>query len=325
MATTPADRLDGLTPAGRGATTAETHADDFASKLSREADIVIGVYLILIGTGAILGNGRVLWLSYRCRARLRPVEMFVVSLAVADVGLSLVGHPFAAASSLMGRWSFGSAGCTWYGFVVFFLGIASIASMTLMSIMRFMIVYKRYPGQYPTRRASCVLVTAAWLYGLFWACAPLAGWSQYQPEPYGLSCSVDWGGFSSDAGGSSFIICMLLFCTAVPVVIMVTSYAAIFVIYRQAQKGVVLNLQVNATFGGKRQRTERKLTLIALAVCGGFLLAWLPYAVVGLWASVAGVDAVPLALASAAPLFAKSNSLWNPIIYLGMNERFRSE
>ncbi|XP_066289430.1 opsin-5-like [Branchiostoma lanceolatum] len=323
MATTPGYRLDDLAPTDGGEPTAETHDDAFASKLSREADIVIGVYLILIGTGSVLGNGRVLWLSYRNWAKLRPVELFVVSLAVTDVGISLFGYPFAATSSLLGRWSFGSAGCTWYGFTGFFFGTASIANMALMSIMRFMIVYKKYPGPYPTRPQTYVIIAVAWLYGLFWACAPLAGWSRYHVEPFGLSCTVDWGGFSRGAAGMSFILCLLVFCVALPVTAVVASFAGIFVIYRHAKKGVVTHLQNNPTMSKKRKKMERALTLTALAVCGGFLLAWLPYAVVGLWSAVAGVDAVPLALASAAPLFAKSSSLWNPIIYLGTNNRFR--
>ncbi|XP_078608753.1 opsin-5-like [Branchiostoma floridae x Branchiostoma japonicum] len=323
MATTPGLPLDGLAPTGRGVTETDTLDDAFASKLSREADIVIGVYLLLIGTGSILGNGRVLWLSYRNWAKLRPVELFVVSLAVTDVGISVFGYPFAASSSLLGRWSFGSAGCTWYGFTGFFFGLTSIANMALMSIMRFMIVYKGYPGPYPSRRATSGLIAAAWLYGLFWACAPLAGWSQYHVEPFGLSCTVDWGSFSRDTNGMSFIICLLVFCVAIPVIAIMASYVAISVIYRQAKKSIAGHLQNNSTMCKKRNKLERSITLMALAVCGGFLLAWLPYAVVGLWSAVAGVDAVPLALASAAPLFAKSSSLWNPIIYLGMNDRFR--
>nr|DAC74070.1 TPA_exp: neuropsin [Branchiostoma belcheri] len=319
--TTAADLLDQA--AGGGAPTAETDGDAFASKLTREADIIIGVYLILIGTGSTLGNGRVLWLSYRNWKKLRPVELLVASLAVTDVGISLFGYPFAATSSLLGRWSFGTAGCTWYGFTGFFFGITSIATMALMSLLRFMIVYKGYPGSYPSRRKTGIIVAAGWLYGLFWACLPLAGWSQYHVEPFGLSCTVDWGSFSRDANGMSFILCMIIFCTAVPVAAMVASYAAIFYIYRRAKKGVDRHLKNNAVMSQKRREVERSITLMALAVCGGFLFAWMPYAVVGMWSAVAGADAVPIALASAAPLFAKSSSLWNPIIYLGMSDRFR--
>ncbi|KAI8502042.1 Opsin-5 [Branchiostoma belcheri] len=353
MATTTAADLLGQA-AGGGGPTAETDGDAFASKLTREADIIIGVYLILIGTGSTLGNGRVLWLSYRNWKKLRPVELLVASLAVTDVGISLFGYPFAATSSLLGRWSFGEAGCTWYGFTGFFFGITSIATMALMSLLRFMIVYKGYPGSYPSRRKTGIIVAAGWLYGLFWACLPLAGqesipghaaratlervvktsvsrlstlgvsgWSQYHVEPFGLSCTVDWGSFSRDANGMSFILCMIIFCTAVPVAAMVASYAAIFYIYRRAKKGVDRHLKNDAVMSQKRREVERSITLMALAVCGGFLFAWMPYAVVGMWSAVAGVDAVPIALASAAPLFAKSSSLWNPIIYLGMSDRFR--
>lgn len=62
-----------------------------------------------------------------------------------------------------------------------------------------------------------------------------------------------------------------------------------------------------------------------MAVCIGFLTAWSPYALVSMWAAFAGGDPddiPPIAFAVAA-VFAKSSTLYNPMVYLLFKPNFR--
>lgn len=65
------------------------------------------------------------------------------------------------------------------------------------------------------------------------------------------------------------------------------------------------------------------LCKLSVAVCIGFLVAWSPYAVVSMWAAFGHIDDLP-PLAFAMPaMFAKSSTIYNPIIYLMLRPNIR--
>lgn len=62
---------------------------------------------------------------------------------------------------------------------------------------------------------------------------------------------------------------------------------------------------------------------LSVAVCIGFFAAWSPYAVVSMWAAFGEIENIP-PLAFAMPaMFAKSSTIYNPIIYLMLRPSFR--
>lgn len=62
---------------------------------------------------------------------------------------------------------------------------------------------------------------------------------------------------------------------------------------------------------------------LSVAVCVGFFAAWSPYAVVSMWAAFGHIENIP-PLAFAVPaMFAKSSTIYNPIIYLMLRPNFR--
>ncbi|XP_017591497.1 PREDICTED: opsin-5-like [Corvus brachyrhynchos] len=55
---------------------------------------------------------------------------------------------------------------------------------------------------------------------------------------------------------------------------------------------------------------------LSIAVCLGFLAAWTPYAVVALWALLGDASQVPALAFVLSAVFAKSSTLYNPLVYL---------
>ena len=55
-----------------------------------------------------------------------------------------------------------------------------------------------------------------------------------------------------------------------------------------------------------------------------FVIVWTPYAVVSFWTAFGDASKVSRIAASSAAVFAKTSSMWNPIIYTFLNPRFRS-
>lgn len=62
---------------------------------------------------------------------------------------------------------------------------------------------------------------------------------------------------------------------------------------------------------------------LSVAVCIGFLGAWSPYAVVAMWAAFGDASQVPPDAFALAAVFAKSSTIYNPMVYLLCKPNFR--
>ncbi|KAJ7416336.1 hypothetical protein WISP_72510 [Willisornis vidua] len=59
-----------------------------------------------------------------------------------------------------------------------------------------------------------------------------------------------------------------------------------------------------------------------MLICAGFLLAWIPYAVVSVWSAFGQPDSVPIQFSVVPTLLAKSAAMYNPIIYQVIDCKF---
>ncbi|ODM98000.1 Opsin-5 [Orchesella cincta] len=87
---------------------------------------------------SVVGNGCILFVFCFRRRRLSPAEVFLVNLGIADILLSIASYPLTMISSFKHRWDFEELGCTLYAFVCYFLGLASIFSITGIALIRYM-------------------------------------------------------------------------------------------------------------------------------------------------------------------------------------------
>ena len=67
----------------------------------------------------------------------------------------------------------------------------------------------------------------------------------------------------------------------------------------------------------------RFVSQLSVAVCLGFPMAWSPYAIVSMWAAFGNPEKVPPMAFALAAMFAKSSTLYNPVIYLAFKPNFR--
>ena len=68
-------------------------------------------------------------------------------------------------------------------------------------------------------------------------------------------------------------------------------------------------------------KAEKAVIRQSVVMIAGFVIAWTPYAIVCLVAALS--DDNPLSPKAALPpaMFAKSSTIWNPFIYIGMNKQ----
>ncbi|XP_052784401.1 opsin-5-like [Mya arenaria] len=65
------------------------------------------------------------------------------------------------------------------------------------------------------------------------------------------------------------------------------------------------------------------ITLMTFAMCWGFLICWMPYAIVSMWTAYGNGSYIPIRMTLISVLLAKSSTIVNPILYFVLNSKFR--
>uniref|UniRef100_W5K8N9 Teleost multiple tissue opsin 2b n=1 Tax=Astyanax mexicanus TaxID=7994 RepID=W5K8N9_ASTMX len=278
-------------------------------KLSPAGFIALSVFLGLIMTFGFLNNLVVLVLFCKFKTLRTPVNMLLLNISVSDMLVCTCGTTLSFASSIHGRWLLGRQGCMWYGFINSCFGIVSLISLVILSYDRYstLTVYNKKGPDY---RKPLLAVGGSWLYSVVWTVPPLLGWSSYGLEGAGTSCSVSWTEHSPQS--HAYIICLFIFCLALPVLVMVYSYGRLLYAVKQVGK-----IRKSAA---RRREYHVLFMVITTVVC--YLLCWTPYSVVAIMATF-GRPGIITPVASVVPsLLAKSSTVINPVIYILMNKQF---
>uniref|UniRef100_A0A7N6AGV6 G-protein coupled receptors family 1 profile domain-containing protein n=1 Tax=Anabas testudineus TaxID=64144 RepID=A0A7N6AGV6_ANATE len=255
---------------------------------------------------SILGNLLILIMAFKRSSKMKPPELLSVNLAVTDLGAAVTMYPLAVASAWSHRWLGGDVTCIYYGLVGFFFGVASIMNLTVLAIVRFIVSLNlQSPEEKIGWKKVKMLCIWTWLYALIWALFPIVGWGRYGPEPFGLSCSLAWGQMKHE--GFSFVISMFSFNLVVPSVVIFCCYF-----------GIAFKLYFT-------YRKPENSNRIAVLISAGFIGCWAPYGLVSLWSIVCDSSTIPPEVSLLPCMFAKSSTVYNPMIYYIFSQSFKRE
>ncbi|XP_042606965.1 opsin 7, group member b [Cyprinus carpio] len=291
----------------------------FQSRISKENDLLLGTVYTIFGVLSLMGNTTLLFVAYRKKLSLKPAEFFIINLSISDLGMTIFLFPFAIPSAFAHRWLFTEVMCMCYAFCGVLFGICSLSNLTVLSCVCWLkVCCPNYGNKFSSSNAR-LLVVGVWFYAAVFAVGPLSGWGQYGSEPYGTACCIDWHAPSYNTPAMVYIVCLFFFCYIVPCTIIILSYTLILVTVRGAQHAV----QQHVSPQNKISNMQTLLVKLSVAVCIGFLMAWSPYAVVSMWVAFTEPDLVPPIAFALAAMFAKSSTLYNPMVYLVFKPSFR--
>ncbi|XP_070705969.1 opsin 8, group member a [Pempheris klunzingeri] len=285
--------------------------DRYMSKLSPTVDFWAGIYLVIIAVLSILGNAAVLVSAAHRLTLLKAPELLTLNLAVTDIGMALSMYPLSIASAFNHAWIGGDTSCLYYGLMGMIFSITSIMTLAVMGMVRYLVT-----GSPPKkgikfqRRTISILISGIWLYASLWALFPLLGWGSYGPEPFGLACSIDWTGYGESLNHSTFIMTLSVLCTFLPCLVILFTYFGIAWKLHRAYQSIQSN---DFQYGN----VEKKITLMAVMISSGFLIAWAPYVAVSFWSMLHSQEQSSITpfLTLLPCLFAKSSTVYNPFIY----------
>ncbi|KAM9344159.1 opsin 7, group member b [Pholidichthys leucotaenia] len=289
------------------------------STISKSNDFLMGTLYTVFGVLSVLGNGILLFVAYRKKSSLKPAEFFVVNLSISDLSMTITLFPLAIPSAYAHMWMFNKMTCTVYAFCGVLFGLCSLTNLTVLSCVCWLKVCCPNYGNKFSYIHACLLVAGVWCYAGVFAVGPLSGWGEYGAEPYGTACCINWYAPSQNSAAMSYIICLFIFCYAVPCIVIFLSYTFILLTVRSSHQAV----QQHMSPQNKITNAQTLIVKLSVAVCIGFLTAWSPYAIVAMWAAFGNPATVPPMAFALAAIFAKSSTLYNPIVYLAFKPNFR--
>ncbi|XP_013400870.1 visual pigment-like receptor peropsin [Lingula anatina] len=240
-------------------------------------------------------------------------------MCVCNLVEAALSFPLMASSSFAQRWLFSKIGCQIYAFIIFSLGLTGIFHLVIVAVDRYLVICK----DTKVKKGSAIKGSiACWLSGILWATLPFLGWNGYIFERAHLSCCINW--YSKDPQDLSYIVTIMVFCLFVPMAVMSFTYGRIYITIKNShQPSASTGKNSSGKFSRRKRKRQTKMLKMIIAMTVAFLLSWSPYAIVSLWAAFDDLRHIPPTSDVIPALLAKASVIWNPIIYVAMNQQFR--
>ncbi|XP_034939669.1 dopamine receptor 1-like [Chelonus insularis] len=315
--------------------------------------LFVGFLLFVLIFLSVAGNVLVCVAIYTDRGLRRIGNLFLASLAIADLFVGCLVMTFAGVNDLLGYWMFGPRFCdTWIAFDVM-CSTASILNLCAISLDRYIHIKDplRY-GRWVTRRIAVASIAVVWL---------LAGTVSFVPISLGLHKSQDSknSSLTYDDGTQEFPTCALDLsptyavvssCISfyVPCIVMVSIYCRLYcyaqkhvksirAVTKLPQPSLAKSFRVKSTRKLQQTKTkppaktkptspyhvsDHKAAITVGVIMGVFLICWVPFFCVNIVASFCKT-CIPDRAFQVLTWLGYSNSAFNPIIYSIFNTEFR--
>ncbi|XP_049721128.1 melatonin receptor type 1A [Elephas maximus indicus] len=264
----------------------------------------------------VLGNLLVILSVYRNKKLRNAGNMFVVSLAVADLVVAVYPYPLVLTSVVNNGWNLGYLHCQVSGFLKGLSVVGSIFNITGIAINRYCYLCHslQYDKLYSNKNSLCY-VFLIWVLMLV-AIVPnlCTGTLQYDSRIY--SCTF------TQTVSSAYTIAVVVFHFIVPMIIVIFCYLRIWVLVLQVRRRVKPDNKTKL----KPQDFRNFVTMFVVFVL--FAICWAPLNFIGLVVSLdpaSMVPRIPEWLFVASYYMVYFNSCLNAIIYGLLNQNFRKE
>ncbi|KAM7292766.1 dopamine receptor 1 isoform X1 [Ixodes scapularis] len=293
---------------------------------------IIGTFLSLIILTAITGNILVCLAIYTDRRLRKLGNLFLVSLAVADLFVSSLVMTFAVVNDLMGYWAFGPQFCDiWIAFDVM-CSTASILNLCAISMDRFLHIKDPLGyGRWMTKRAVLGTICAIWMLSALMSFLPISlGWHRPYPDSLllvnGLTmCALD---LTPEYAVTSSLISFYM-----PCVVMVALYTRLYLYARKHVQNIrAVTKPMNhkdmspTKFRSMGQSSlhvmDHKAAITLGIIVGVFLCCWVPFFCANIVAAFCKT-CISEDCFKFLTWLGYLNSALNPIIYSIFNTEFR--
>nr|QPB70566.1 putative tachykinin-related peptide receptor III [Homarus americanus] len=279
--------------------------------------------MVVVATG---GNLIVIWIVLADRRMRTVTNIFLVNLSVADAMVSTLNVVFNFTYMLNLHWRFGRIYCKISQFVSILSICASVFTLMAISFDRYIaIMHPLRPRM--GRKATILIVVWIWVSStclsmpnmLFFTTAPLP----LKDGDTRVVCYAQWPDGDQGYSQSEYVhtVVLMVLTYILPLLCMGFTYARIgMTLWGSRSIGEQTPRQVESI------KSKRKVVKMMIVVVSIFAICWLPYHLYfilsNLMPEIAHTDYIQETYLAIYWL-AMSNSMYNPMIYCWLNNRFR--
>uniref|UniRef100_A0A8C2TLN8 Substance-P receptor n=1 Tax=Coturnix japonica TaxID=93934 RepID=A0A8C2TLN8_COTJA len=293
----------------------ESYANQFIQPPWQVALWAIAYTLIVVVS--VVGNVVVMWIILAHKRMRTVTNYFLVNLAFAEASMSAFNTVVNFTYAIHNEWYYGLLYCKFHNFFPIAAVFASIYSMTAIALDRYMaIIHPLQPRLSAT--ATKVVIGVIWLLAFLLA-FPQGYYSVTAELPNRTVCLVEWPENTIIFSRYHFSMTVLIY--FLPLLVIGCAYTV-----------VSITLWASEIPGDSSDRyheqvsAKRKVVKMMIIVVCTFALCWLPYHIYFTlqyinpdWYLQKFIQQVYLAVM----WLAMSSTMYNPIIYCCLNDRFR--
>ena len=238
--------------------------------------IGISFYYFLSFVLALIGNVIIGIIVYRARSMRKPINFFIVNMAMSDLLFPIVGFPYLVIEINFGNWSLrgpvGQALCKLHIFLVFVSALVSTQSLVLIAVDRFgAVVFPLRSPLISSKRCRFFILTT-WIIAVA-ANIPNAMTYELVEHKEGMVCVHKWNEvFGESLSYRNYIVSMLVVFWYVAMVLIAILYMTV-VIKLKSQ-----NIPGEGSANGREQQLRRQKNVLkmSIAIVVTFIVCSLP-------------------------------------------------
>ncbi|MGH0130897.1 UNVERIFIED_CONTAM: hypothetical protein FKN15_044195 [Acipenser sinensis] len=272
---------------------------------------LLAALMFFITSLSLSENFIVMLVTFKFKQLRQPLNYIIVNLSLADFLLSLIGGTISFLTNSKGYFFMGSWACVLEGFAVTFLGIVALWSLAVLAFERFFVICRPLGNIRLRGKHAAFGLLFVWSFSFICTIPPTMGWSSYTVSKIGTTCEPNW--YSGNYFDHTYIITFFVTCFILPLGVIIVSYGKLM---RKLRK-------VSDTQGrlGNTRKPDREVARMVIVMILAFIIGWTPYSVFSILVTACPNIYLDPRLAAIPAFFAKTTTVYNPVIYVFMNKQ----